>query len=133
MEIKFRAWDKNKNEMHSAHNPYISQFLACKIADELVAENKRMMKEEDKKFIFMQLTWLLDKNWKEIYEWDIFQYDKCLRYVKYRKDNLSFMAIVIKWENSYWKCNFYLKDIKYYLDKIEIIWNIYQNKDLLDN
>jgi hypothetical protein len=77
--------------------------------------------------ILMQYVWLKDKNWKEIYEWDIV-YDK-----------LNDKKAEVKM-NKFWRWSLFWKDWdrmndyhwEYIFDwikptiNIEIIWNIYE-------
>lgn len=71
-----------------------------------------------REYIRRQYTWLKDKNWVEVYEFDIIQRENWL------------LDMVEYWNN--W---FYLNDIfktRFEWDEVEVIWNIYQNPELLN-
>lgn len=74
-------------------------------------------------------TWFLDKNWTEIFEWDILKikYTTHETLIKVEFKNWSFVWVKTKnncsCEDLIWK---------YTLDEFEIIWNIYKNKNLID-
>ncbi len=106
-EIKFRAWDKvNKWRCHYTN-------VDC------------MRNIKNKNCVITQYTGLKDINGKEIFENDIVKFwwhihiIEFSRWCFYMKDTSQSML-------------HYLLDIKYHKD-VEIIWNIYENKDLLSN
>ena len=109
-EIKFRAWDKEKNEITTTicigglHIPYNSN---------------------PNNYILMQYTGLKDKNGKEIYEGDI---------VRNTADKYHYE---IKWDNfeSAWSLGENGSPIRRYLlsEYWEVIGNIYENPELLQN
>jgi len=146
-EIKFRAWDKYRKV-------FAKQILTFKFDRDwninlivyIDKTNKtRAILEEDKiycnEFELMQYTWLKDKNWKEIYEGDIVKsyvfdwptYDPSNWYPIKKIDIVKIIPFMyLKWDRNilinWYNCNtvLYASNCEY-----EIIWNIYENKDLL--
>lgn len=79
----------------------------------------------------MQYTWLKDKNWNEIYEWDIVKYKaftqdwelkEMIKWVFFDADFGSFML----WTD---ECMWNLATD----DNKEVIGNVYENPDLLSS
>lgn len=64
-----------------------------------------------------QYTWLEDKNWVEIYEWDIVQTEWYIPHIVKREDRLH--GVDIYWYNI--------------ADECEVVGNIFENPELLDN
>jgi len=58
-EIKFRAWDNQENRM-----VYPGEFVPF-------ANTRWEMLDNFEDWEIMQYTWLKDKNWIEIWEWDV--------------------------------------------------------------
>jgi len=111
-EIKFRAWNKELEEMQNITSMYwYKRELNC-IMDEFDDEGISINDIE-----LMQYTGLKDKNDIEIYEGDILQAEYT---------NCSEIHVIDSIEN-YIKLA-YIK----YIDKIKVIGNIYENKDLLE-
>jgi uncharacterized phage protein (TIGR01671 family) len=111
-EIKFRAWSTEQNKFIWTEMIYFKTDWTPNIREST---------------ILMQYTWLIDKNGKEIYEWDILneyddennEYFSWTYQVKYR-DNWFWLDS--RDANEYWFWD---------TDCMEIIWNIYSNPDLL--
>lgn len=138
-EIKFRAWDRNWEIMIYWYDILIHWDWQLTIFDDW----ERIDSKKDYwSFILMQYTWLKDKNLVEIYEGDVVKRDDESNW-KYRR-----FAVVkinpdiqfdckdiwpVNWiknssDNLFRYGNFAYKDTHNHL---EIIWNIYQNTELL--
>ena len=124
-EIKLRAWHTPLQKMLFPEKIHLDNWL-CTAFDYLQDDWVYQIKTENNMWLdLMQFTWLLDKNGKEIYEGDIYhQWDTRILYV------VEWMDTWLKgrqiWNRSYaW--------ISYFQPAIEIIWNIYENPDLLTN
>ena len=136
-EIKFRAWDNQKNKM--LYNGYIAekegeglQYLIIIIHQEenlrYLYANGDMQRPEffHHKFELMQFTGLKDKNGEEIYEGDIIkQTDEILR-VFFNDSTASFDVQFLGGDCE----NLYTSDFEEH--KPEIIGNIYENPELLE-
>jgi hypothetical protein len=85
----------------------------------------------ENKIPVMQFTWLLDKNWKEIYEWDIVKCSSGCPHIIKRVDDMW-------WTYWWWMPWFVLDGLKRncwewyaWTWEEEVIWDIYSNPELL--
>ena len=123
MDIKFRAWSEDTCEM--------VQVARLDIKEETIHyENgiKSLNREQElgfwwKPYVLMQYTGLKDKNGVEIYEGDIVRYFRSeLAVIVYRNGGVDIRSL--SWGDR--------EPIQRRLGEIEVIGNIYQNKDLLE-
>ena len=130
-EIKFRAWDKKHGKMIYSNN-VLSQFCLGLIKDNggkfetNCTQEPKCREGADRDtigygncdaLIFMQYTGLPDKNGKEIYEGDIVKIGNLSKQV--------FMRL------GCWFAEMG-KELGYYgAENVEVIGNIYENKELL--
>ena len=121
-EIKFRAWSEDTREM--------IQVARLDIKEETIHyENgiKSINREQElgfwwKPYILMQYTGLKDKNGVCIYEGDIVRYFKNeLAVIVYQNGGVDIRSL------SWREC----EPLQRRLGEIEVIGNIYENKDLL--
>lgn len=98
----------------------------------------------------IQYTWLKDLHWKEIYEWDIVKYKWIYEWVvvfwEYRLENFTKHDLQLHhswWYIKDWIKKYSIKELYYnlqidysikkdWINYLEVIWNIYENKDLLN-
>lgn len=113
--IKFRAWCISKKKMM---NRYVLSLLKTILLGFILSW-------QNKNFIPLQYTGLLDKNWVEIYENDIVRYDLDWDW----EIRLAVVPqLTPKARHRYWELQSLVDDWYY----IEIIGNIYQNPELLN-
>lgn len=128
--IKFRAWEKQKLQ-------WVDIFDVTCFWDILSVWYSHLWEPWtilNDKVILMQFTWLLDKNGKDVYEGDILYYPVISKY--------PLQVIFIDWWFMLtWKhFSFWCKEEKEIREDVyfwwyewmrEIIWNIYENPELL--
>ena len=132
MTPKFRAWDTTNKEM------FKDTFAITESGQVVVVDQSSVFVSPDYVFVdnlvIMQSTGLFDRNSKEIFEGDIITNGKdvmCMKrhntlgfYVE-QKGRVEFIADGAVLEE-------FEEDAKEIADSLEIIGNIYENKELLD-
>jgi len=129
-EIKFRAWDKEMNQMTDVKSFHFHQWY---VDTDLSMERNSFKNEETDRHILMQYTGLKDKNGKEIWEGDI------LANRKIHRDNFycivesmrggCFFGVTVPGRNHNRPLFNMMNDEGAEYD--EVIGNIYENPELL--
>ena len=132
MTPKFRAWDTTNKEM------FKDTFAITESGQVVVVDQSSVFVSPDYVFVdnlvIMQSTGLFDRNSKEIFEGDIITNGKdvmCMKrhntlgfYVE-QKGKVEFIADAAVIEE-------FEEDAKEIADSLEIIGNVYENKELLE-
>lgn len=136
--IKFRAWDKKRQEMRSGHNLWLDTFDGSLHWQFGYDEPMPFLKED---IILMQFTGLHDKNGKEIWEGDIVREIPELSGHEDRKrrgiiewDN-SIASFVVKLldrdDNAWCQLNEGNPNNSTMLKYTEVLGNLYESSELL--
>lgn len=136
--IKFRAWDKWENRMYESCKAKSWEIIFTPIKQWCEDCDNWFYPFYSEHLDLMQYTWLKDKNWVEIYEGDVITLqkvewkEKTVWIVRYNNQTMSFRQQVeyLDNPNSVWESS--SRKISY-VDTIEVIWNIYENPELLTN
>lgn len=121
--IKFRAWDKTKKKMY-----LFDEIIICSEYNLLWfhlewEHNYCELDIDEDNYELAQFTWLHDKNWKEIYEGDIVFSEEW--------NPTTYSVEFERWAFCFWYPWCYQLTNCKYLEKFEVIWNIYENLELL--
>ena len=139
-EIKFRAWDKVCDNIYYFDIYDLERSIPYIYRDKVESEENITL--PPRKEYIMQYTWLKDSDWVEIYEGDIvksldvmgdmYWFDnKWNRHLNcdcwiWEIERLDCWLWYISWQVHNW-----LEELIDNWHEIEIIWNIYENPELL--
>jgi uncharacterized phage protein (TIGR01671 family) len=127
--VKFRSWDKKRNEMMPVQQIDFSAWWVscdpdCGVNPPLLyGDRNSFQNQPTDRHILMQFTGLLDKNGREIYEGDVVR-DESGATAVYWSAAMGAWAVQDSDD-----CAFLLADCS---ESMEIIGNIYENPELLE-
>lgn len=125
-EIKFRVW-----------NPVLKEFIDETNLKEDYGEPHYYGDRGYNKLIFLQYTGLKDKNGEEIYEGDIIRVKEELQAIdRVREVKPRVLKFEVKWDESssgfspFCRLGNISFAVDFYIEDVEVIGNIMENKDL---
>lgn len=122
-EIKFRVFDTRYNKYIWIVDLSVSRtFWCCPLWD-----------NDD--YYLEQFTWIKDKNWKEIYEWDIVEWKQAEWWILESSIDSKVYICKIDWFMNWWACRLNDEHCWFTLwsSHMTVIGNTYENLDLLTN
>lgn len=141
-EIKFRAYSNDTKTMY----PYAIQWFNWELwvhknnSHNWEWKNIWCGNDEDivdYSYKLMQFTWLLDKNGKEIYDWDIVEWKQAEWWILESSIDTNVYICKIDWFMNWWACR--LNDghcwFTLWSSHMTVVGNIYENEnpDLITN
>lgn len=129
-EIEFRAWLKDEKRMVVDEQVFIPLIVTnkgiMKLNPNIREDNYYFVGEQEEDYILMQYTGLKDKKLKKIFEGDIVKFDNKLYKVIWDNDECRF-GLTNNVENTL------LLLTSWRMQKLEVIGNIYENRELIEN
>lgn len=132
-EIKFRAWDKEAKKFFESEPRINAMTISITLNGEIIGHPN--VGEITSHYELMQFTGLKDKNEKEIYQGDIV---RCRWMIHGKPSEIPFNAEIMfnesigAYQISYRNVDGrFVSDQIYFRYQIEVIGNIYENKELL--
>lgn len=132
-DIKFRAWDKTREEMHTDYGYFeVSSEGYWALIENLQGGEKNIVCGESNG-VLMQFTGLLDKNGKDIYEGDIID-STSQKYLRQNGDTKFYPngrpTKIVKWNLNSYHNGWNIYDGR--MSQHEVIGNIYENPELIE-
>ena len=115
-ELNIKIFDKH-------HKQFLPHYML-----ESITVNKLYFWTMNKDYVIVLSTWLKDRNNKEIHTGDIVKYNFM------HQEEISYVSYFKTWAYGISWCDeflYYFIDKPTWLVDVEVIWNIYKDKDLL--